>query len=198
MLLRCYLRMRDIPNIVCYQADALDSDWGKGFDVVIMAGNILINIETDMDYATAQQIFIRKAAAALRPGGHLYLDYDQHSEASAVKFFNHLGESGRLSNDSEYADELGTSGKFIIYGNVYDPVTRICTWASHWELLTNNGERIIESTVGHKHIPTLKQVYGWLDSAGLAIEKTYKNYTDEPLDEQYDDYVRATIWARKG
>ena len=88
--------------------------------------------------------------------------------------------------------------KFKIYGNVYDPITRICTWASHRDLLINNGERIIESTVGHKHIPTLKQVYVWLDSAGLAIEKTYKNYTGEPLDEQHDDYVRATIWAKKG
>ena len=198
MLLRCYRRMKDIPNITCYQADAIHADWGTGFDVVVLAGNILINIGTDMDYAEAQQTFIRKAAAAIRSNGYLILDYDQHSNASAVRFFNRLGESGRLGDDSEYVDELGTSGKIKIYGNVYDPVTRICTWASHSDLLTNNGERIIASTMGYKHIPTLNQVYGWLADAGFYVEKTYRNYTDEPLFENEADYVRATIWAKKG
>jgi len=198
MLLRCYRKMKDIPNITCYQANALNADWGNRFDVVVMAGNILINIETETDYAEAQQAFIRKAAAAIRQGGHLFLDYDQHSETSAIRFFNYLSESGCSGVDSEYVDELGTRGKFKNYGNVYDPVTRICTWSSHRELLTNNGESIVESTVGHKHIPTLKQVYEWLANAGLTIEKTYSNYTDEPLNEQHEDFVRATIWAKKG
>jgi hypothetical protein len=30
------------------------------------------------------------------------------------------------------------------------------------------------------------------------VEKTYRNYTDESLAENEPDYVRATIWARKG
>ena len=128
----------------------------------------------------------------------MFLDYDQHSDVSAVKLFNRLGESGRLGDDSSYTDELGTSGQFKNYGGVYDPVTRICIWASHRDLLTNNGERIIESTMGHKHIPTLKQVYDWLADAGLTIEKTYSNYTEEPLNEHHEDFVRATIWAKKG
>ena len=165
-----------------------------------MAGNVLINIETEIDYAEAQQIFIRKAAAALRLGGHMLLDYDQHTEESAIGFFHKLKESGRLWDDSGtlYTDDLGTSGKFKGYGNVYDPVTHICTWASHGDLLTNNGGRIIESTMGYKHIPMLNQVYGWLADAGLTIEKSYRNYTDEPVSENEPDYVKATIWAKKG
>ncbi|MDR1540099.1 MAG: hypothetical protein LBU32_19285 [Clostridiales bacterium] len=51
--------MKDIPNINCYQADAINANWGTGYDVVVMAGNILINIETELDYAEAQQAFIR-------------------------------------------------------------------------------------------------------------------------------------------
>ena len=197
MLLRCCNKMKGIPNIACYQADAIKSDWGTGFDVVVMAGNILINIETGINYTEAQRIFFRKAAAALRKGGHLLLDYDQHSDKSAAKFFNRLGESGRLGVETEYLDDLGTVGKFKHYGGVYDPVTRICTWASHKELTTNNGERIIESTTGHKHIPTLEQVYGWLSDAGFVVEKTFRNYKNEPLTESEPDYVKATIWARK-
>ena len=49
MLLRCYRRMQGLKNICCYAADATMSDWGTGFDVVVMAGNILINIESEMD-----------------------------------------------------------------------------------------------------------------------------------------------------
>jgi hypothetical protein len=150
-----------------------------------------------MNYAEAQRIFIKKAAEALHKGGSLILDYDQHSDSSAAKFFNHLGESGRLGVDYEYTDELGTRGKFKNYGSVYDPVTRICTWASHVDLQTNNGEHIVDSTVGHKHIPTLEQVYGWLDSAGFTVTNTYRNYTDSPLSRQEPDFVRATVWAKK-
>ncbi|MDR1540098.1 MAG: hypothetical protein LBU32_19280 [Clostridiales bacterium] len=103
-----------------------------------------------------------------------------------------------MGDESTYADELGTSGKFRNYGNVYDFVTRICTWASHSDLLANNGERIIVSTSGYKHIPTLKQVCGWLADARFDVEKTYRNYIGEPLAENEFDFVRATIWARKG
>ena len=194
MLLRCYRRMRDMPNIFCYQADATVSDWGKNFDVVVMAGNILINIESGMDYAAAQETFIRKAEAALRPGGYLLMDYDQHSEASAVKFFNNLGESNYFKG----IDDLGTTGKTASYGSVYDPVTRICAGAGHLDLTAINGERIIMSEIRYKHIPAWAQVCDWLTGAGFIVERTYRNYSKEPLADNESDYVKATIWAQKG
>ena len=194
MLLRCYNKMKDIKNIACYQADAVSSDWGAGFDVVVMAGNVLINIESETDYAEAQQIFIRKASAALRSGGHLLLDYDQHTDASARKTFNGLGESSYFSG----TDDLGTSGRTVSWGGAYDPVTQIWSGIGHWELTTNNGEQFIYAgKPRYKHIPMLNQVYGWLTDAGLTVEKSYRNYTDEPVSENEPDYVKATIWAKK-
>ncbi|MDR3149372.1 MAG: class I SAM-dependent methyltransferase [Oscillospiraceae bacterium] len=191
MLMRCYKRMSGLPNIRCYQADAVTSDWGNNFDVVVLAGNVLINIETDTDYAKAQELFIRKAAEALRQGGHLYLDFDLH--ANPAPFFNSLGESSYFNG----TDDMGTSGRTVSYGSVCDPVTRICTGARHWELTQNNGESFIVSTLWHKHIPSQAQVYGWLDSAGFDLERTYKNFTAEPLGNPETEYVRATILARK-
>ena len=222
MLLRCYNKMRGIPNIRCYQADALESGvgcgggckggcrggsgsgcecgrscgWDADYDIVIMAGNVLINIESEkyMDYAEAQQIFIRKAAATLRSGGHLYLDYDQHSDASAREMFNGLGEHSYFSG----VDDLGTSGRTVSWGGAYDPVTRIWSGIGHWEIVANNGERFIYAEKPrYKHIPPLGQVYGWLDAAGLTVEKTYRNFTSEPLSEHEEGCVRATIWAKK-
>jgi len=192
MLLRCYRRMVGLPNICCYQADATISNWGIGFDVVVMAGNILINIASDMEYVDAQKIFIKNAATSLRTGGHLYLDFDlQYNPAT---YFNSLGESNYFSG----TDELGTTGSTVSYGSVYDPVTQICAGTGHWELTTNSGEQIIISKQWYKHIPTQLQVYGWLSDAGFTIERTYHNYTDEPIPEPIVEATnRAIIWARK-
>lgn len=81
--------------IRCYQVDAAVSNWEAGFDVVIMAGNVLIYIESDMEYMDAQKTFIRNAATSLRTGGHLYMDFELHYNPAA--FFNRLGESSYFS-----------------------------------------------------------------------------------------------------
>jgi len=66
------------------------------------------------------------------------------------------------------------------------------------ELTTNNGEEFTIAQNWYKHIPKQAQVYEWLAEAGLAIEKTYKNFSAEPLPKPIDESVyRATIWACK-
>ncbi|WNS40807.1 class I SAM-dependent methyltransferase [Paenibacillus sp. MMS20-IR301] len=192
MLLRCYRRMAGLPNIHCYQAEAATSEWGLGFDVVIMAGNILINIENDMNYKEAQLTFIKNAAASLRTGGHLYLDFDLHYNPAAV--FSSLKESRYF----EETDELGTTGHIVSYGSVYDPITQVCSGTGHSELTTNSGEKLIISKRWYKHIPTQAQVYNWLAEAGFSIERTYQNFTDEPMPEPIGEAThRAIIWAQK-
>lgn len=192
MLLRCYQRMKGLSTIRCFQADAMTADWGAGYDVVVLAGNILINIESDMDYAKAQATFIRKASQALRPGGHLYMDFDLHANPAAI--FNGLRESSYFDG----TDDLGTSGRTVSYGSVYDPVTRICAGSGHMEITTNAGEQFVVSEIWHKHVPTQAQVYTWLAESGFTIERTYMNYTADPLCEPIDETTwRATIWAKK-
>ena len=192
MLLRCVKRMKGLPNIRVYHADATESDWGAGYDVVVLGGNVLINIESDKDYKQAQIAFIRNAAEALRPGGHLLLDFQLLYDDAAV--FNRLGESSYFTG----TDDMGTTGRTVSYGGVYDPVTQYCTGVSHIELTASNGERIVVATDWKKHIPKQAQVYEWLAEAELVIEKAYKNFTKEPLPEPVDeDTYRATIWARK-
>ena len=194
MLLRCYSRARGMQNFSCRKADAVCSDWGEGFDIVVLAGNVLINIETETDYKSAQRIFINKTAGALRRGGHLLMDYDQHSDASALKVFNGTGERVYF----EGTDDMGTRGRTVSLGGAYDPITRVCTGIGHWELTANNGEKFIYAEKPRcKHIPSWPQVTGWLSEAGLAVEKTYKNRANEPVGDNESDYIKATVWARK-
>ncbi|OGO91997.1 MAG: hypothetical protein A2Y17_06420 [Clostridiales bacterium GWF2_38_85] len=192
MLIRCYNHIKDLQNLRCYKADAINEDWGKEYDVVVIAGNFLINIESECDYAEAQALIIGKAAKALKKGGHLYLDFDLHFDPAAV--FNCLRESNYFHG----TDELGTTGKTVSYGSVYDPVTQICAGANHLELKTNNGESIICSKRWYKHIPTQAQIYDWIQKSGFSIEKTYENYTDNPVPQPIAQSThRVTIWAVK-
>ncbi len=192
MLLNCYKRMQGLKNIRCYVLDATTDDWGLDYDVVVIAGNFLINIESEMDYATAQKNILKNAAKALRKGGHLYLDFDLLYNPIAC--FNQLQENNYFSG----TDDLGTTGKTVGYGSVYNPITQICTGANHTELTTNNGEQIIFPNHWYKHIPTQAQVYKWIEEAGLKIERTYHNYTDEPIPEPViESTYRAAIWATK-
>lgn len=175
-----------------FVADAVQGDWGRDYDVVIMGGNFLINIESDQDYIEAQEAVIRNAASALRAGGFLLMDFDMHSDPAA--FFNRLGESSYFQG----TDDFGTSGRTVSYGSVYDPTTGMCAGATHWDLTTNGGEHLVISKLWHKHIPSQEQVWSWCAKAGLTIEKTYKNYTQEPVPEPLDETThRATLLARK-
>jgi SAM-dependent methyltransferase len=192
MLLRCYRRMQGLANIRCYAADAITADWGTGFDVVLLAGNILINIESEMDYMQAQRTLIRKAAQALHEGGHLYMDFDLHGDP--VAYFNSLHEGSYFDG----TDELGTQGRTVGYGSVYDPVTQICAGTGHVELTTNAGEAIIVPSQWQKHIPTQAQVYGWLEEAGFTIERTYLDFSQETVPVPVKKNCRATLWAGKG
>jgi SAM-dependent methyltransferase len=191
MLLRCYNRMKGLKNIRIFSADATLEDWGVGYDVVVLAGNVLINIESDMEYRDAQVAFINCAAKALRPGGHLYLDFDLHFDPASV--FSGIRESSYFNG----SDDLGTTGRTVGYGGVFDPVTQICTSISHCELTTNTGEAFIVPDRSYKHIPTQAQVYGWLRDAGFTLERTYMNFTQEPIPDPITASCRATIWARK-
>lgn len=192
MLLRCYRRMKGLGNIRCFSADATSANWGTDYDVVVLAGNVLINIESCMDYKQAQITFIQNAAAALRPGGHLYLDFQLLYDDAKV--FNCIKESNYFTG----TDDFGTHGRTVSYGSIYDPVTQLCTGVNHWELTTNNGESFTVCQTWYKHLPKQEQVYEWLSEAGLTIEKAYKNLSTQPLPQPIDeDTYRATIWACK-
>ena len=191
MLLRCVKKAEALHNLRVYQADAINDDWGK-YNAVIIAGNFLINIESKTDYAAAQKTLFTKAAEALDCGGWLYLDFDLCSNPQNV-FTN-----TRISNYFCGTDDLGTTGKTVSYGSVYDSVTQMCAGCSHWELTTAGGEKLIVPNNWYKHIPTLQQVYDWLNEAGFDVFNTYGNYTDKPLPDIPDDELwRATILAKK-
>jgi len=75
MLARIPAKAGGLANLRYTQANALTADWGGGYDVVILGDNTLMNIEHRDDDKAAQRLFIKKAADALKPGGHFFQSF---------------------------------------------------------------------------------------------------------------------------
>jgi len=77
--------IQDRVNII--QSDLRTSDWPKGFDAVLLAGNCLYELAG----ATEQQQIIRKAAESLKPQGFLFVDND-NMEGELVDSWCHIDQ----------------------------------------------------------------------------------------------------------
>ncbi|MHB1150958.1 MAG: GNAT family N-acetyltransferase [Eubacteriales bacterium] len=181
-------KAKEIDNLRFYKADAVKADWGHDFDVAVLAGNILINIVSDMDYREAQRLFIKKAMECLKNEGYLFLDFNLflHPE----KFFGVPLERIIF----EGTDDRGVYGKYTVLGGTYDSVTQICDGKNRTELSLPDSTQKIIYGVSRKHIPTLADIHNWLVESCFEIVKEYGDYNKNPVS---DNTGRAIIWARK-
>jgi len=183
-----------LANIEWRAADAVHDDWGAGYDTVVLAGNILYNIVSDMDYAQAQALFIHKAAAALKPGGCVYIDY-QPGNCYPARPRKSPPKSRGERVVWEGTDSAGNFGRMILLDNAYDKKTRLSAFTRRFELTLPSGETIRQDIPCVKHFASLGQLHGWLAEAGLAVEREYGDYRRSPIGRKT---CRAIILARKG
>lgn len=191
MLEKAIIRGKGLNNLTYFKADAVYDNWGKDYDIVILAGNILLNIESDMDYQQSQQLFIEKAANSIVQGGHMYLDLDC--------FFRPDETMPIVKREwvcFEGTDDLGTYGKYIVISGEYNSQTCIGKGFRRYEITPENSEMFsVERTIV-KHFPQLNQVKSWLEKFGWEVECLYGGYEKQPIDETLIGN-RAIIWAKK-
>lgn len=188
MLEKILPKANSLPNLHFYQADAVTADWGKDYDIIILAGNILLNIESDLPYERAQELFIQKASDCIKQDGYLYLDFDcyERPEQSC--------DNKREWVCFEGIDDLGTYGKYIIISSDYSNTTHIDRSSRRFEITPRGSAMFTYETNVVKHFPTFHQVKEWLDRYGLEIITLYGDYNQNPMN---DKTTRAIIWARK-
>lgn len=188
MLERLALKAAGMPNIRWKQRDIVKDAWDGGFDVAVLAGNILINILSDVDNEEAQQIVLRKAADAIKPGGHLYLDFD---------CFDTIPSRNGDTDEWVYfegTDDLGTYGKFIVMGSPLDVAKRNDYSDRRLEITPRDRAPFAYQFRFQKHFPPLSQVQRWLFDLGLTIEALYGDYDRNPV---HRGGSRVILWARK-
>lgn len=193
MLANISAKAEGIDNIEWRKGDAVHDDWGTGFDIVVLGGNILFNIVSDMDYEKAQKLFIQKAVSALVPGGYIYIDYQPGGHN-----LTHPENASGNSSDWvvwEGSDNDGNNGRMILSAGTYDATTGINRFTRRFELTMKNGEVIKQDIPCTKHFATLEQIHGWLSNAGFTVEQEYGDYQRNPL---CDNTQRAIIYAKKG
>ena len=191
MLARLLVKIDGLPNLKYSLANALTTAWGNNYDVVILACNTLMNIEHREDDKAAQKMFIKKAADALKSGGHFFVAYDIYPEPEKV----FVGES-KVSDGlfAGKADDMGVLGKIFNCGGLYNPATQIAVWNNHIELNMQNDIKHIISTHGHKYICTRDEVHSWLKDVGFVIVEEFGGYDRSQFTEESGQDI---IWAQK-
>lgn len=188
MLERAKRKAGSTENLTLYQADALKEGWGKDFDVVVLAGNLLVNIETDGDYQQAQRLFIRKAADCLATGGRMFLDFD-------VPDWPDQSEDDRREWVCfEGIDDRGTYGKFVVVSGDYSRRTRVDRSFRRYEITPAEGQPFVVERQVTKHFPTLEQVIDWCHGEGFEVEPLFQDCLKNPAG---TNASHAVVWAKK-
>ncbi|MDL2319366.1 class I SAM-dependent methyltransferase [Eubacteriales bacterium OttesenSCG-928-A19] len=187
MLDKCRARIADMPGATCRRANALTDDLGTGYDVVLLAANLLLNITADMPSAQAQRLLIARAAACLAPGGRLFVDFD-----CTAGFATGDNPAERVIFSG--TDSHGVTGTYSLYDAHNDGPTRTSTFTRRFALTTPDGERITREQESTTHFPSLGEVMAWLAEAGVVVESMFSGYSGNPITQTTR---RATIWATK-
>jgi SAM-dependent methyltransferase len=190
MIGRISKKIVGMNNIKYYKSDALEDSWGNDYDIIVLAGNVMMNIETDGDYKKAQKMFIKKSRDALKTGGYIYLDFDLHNDPENI-----FGPNRKERIVFEGYDDRGTYGKYIIcIGGNYDKDTQMAYGKRKIELVLQNGEKNMYEYNSNKRIPKLVEIKQWLIENDFKIEQEYGNRKKEPISEKTH---RAIIYAKK-
>lgn len=188
MLSRLFEKAERLKGYDVIQDDLAEADWGGGYDLVVLAGNLLLNIVSSRDQMEAQRLLIRKAYKALKTGGYLFMDNNgfQHPE----RVFNEPGERVIF----EGRDRAGVYGRYLLIDSVYDIQAQSVSGARRWELTTREGETYAKEETYCKKVPSISMMEQWLGDAGFEIEQKFGDYDSSHISE---DTCRAIYWARK-
>ena len=215
MLERLHEKAKGLTNVKYYYAEALKTEWEKDFDVVLVAFNVLQNIEvhgfedsndTTMEaygYKKAQEQFISKAVESLKQGGYFFLAFEMWDESSAEKVFigepdeKYFADPEEIDMSDGEVSAFGVRSKSIGSGSTYDPETRMARYGSRdISIYPPNGEKHISEWKWCKRLLKLDEVREWIKNNGLVIEQEYGGYNGDPIKE--NEYNGAVVfWAKK-
>ena len=180
MLQHAYAKSKSLPKLHIHHADMLTTDWGCGYDAVLLCANLMVNIQTDWgDYKQAQKKLLSRAYEALRTDGRLLIDFDCPDSLKA------FGGSQSVWVCFEGCDDHGTQGKYIVVNGSVHERTRIVKGFRRYELIPRGGEAFTVVIESVKHFPTLEQICSMLYRASFTIEALYGDFHGHAFDTQH-------------
>lgn len=177
MLGKIPAKAEGMSNITWRTGDAIADDWKTGYDVVVIAGNFLMNIVSKEGPERAQKVLFEKAKLALKQGGMLYIDYNHTFYPE--QWYVYPGERVIWQG----TDRHGTTGRMLLCDSTYDAETGLIRSVRRYKLKTATGEKIRKKMLSVKHYVSLEQIHTWLSEEGFRIENEYGDYAGNPIGE---------------
>ena len=141
----------------------------------------------------AQELLVKKAASALAPGGHIFIEYQLGGHR--ITQVEPFSTDDRDNVVWDGTDSDGNHGKMILLAGSYNANTRLSSFTRRFELNLKNSEIIQQDILCHKHFAPLNLLHDWLADAGFIIEQEYSDTRRNPVDENSKGVI---IYARKG
>ena len=192
MLARARKKTERLPRQVqdratLIQADVLAGGWPVGFDLVVLGGNCFYELATPEE----QEQCIALAAAALDPGGIVYVD-NNHMEGDLDESWVEAATSpsfptGVCADGTQVASTAETIW--------HDSALRLARFRRRTRVNLPDGRVIEKETIQQKHPVSMVEVRTWLEEHGFAIEQLYGDRSGSPY---VETSPRAVFWARKG
>ena len=212
MLSRLHEKAKVLTNVRYYYADALRHEYEKGFDIVLVAFNVIQNIEHIenidpanelADYKAAQELIISKAAQSLLQGGYMFFAFELFSDESGLNCFTSepdpewFIDPDEIDMSNATLDIYGIRSKEINGGWTYDPETRLARGMERSiNIYPPHGYKHITVSTRFKRNLTLDDARKMLTDSGLEIEQEYGGYNREPI--RVNEHNGAVVfWARK-
>lgn len=180
-------RASALLNLHIDQADMLCRDWGEDYDVVLLASNLMNNIDTDWEYKQAQKKLLTQAQRALKPDGLLFLDFDC---PSSLRPFAEPGEWVCF----EGRDDQETFGRYVVVNGTSNDHSRMVYYSRRYELRPKDAAPFSCTVRKEKHFATLEWMGAQLYRAGFTVEALYGGYGGEPFDQ---GHRRCVLWCRR-
>ena len=191
MLAHARAKIKHLPQevqrrITLGQADVTSEDWPRGFNLVILGGNCFYELATPQE----QKGCIMSAAAALIPGGHVYVDND-HMEGDLDESWQGPGVRPAFPTGS-CAD--GTCVESTVETIWYDACRRLIQFLRRTKVTLPDGGVVEKEYIQQKHPVSASEVQVWLEGCGFVIERMYGSRTGAPYTETSE---RAIFYARR-
>ncbi|MBN1343804.1 MAG: class I SAM-dependent methyltransferase [Phycisphaerae bacterium] len=179
---------RDVQNCVSLErVDVIASRWPSGFDLVLLGGNCLYELATPGE----QEGCIASAAAALRRGGHLYVD-NNHMEGDLDEAWRRPGVRRALFPRGTCTDGARVEATSETFW--WDAPGRLVRIRRSVTVALSSGSEISKQWVEQTHPVSTAEVTSWLQEHGFLIENVFGSRAGDPYE---PTSPRAIFWARR-
>ena len=179
--------VRDRVQIVLSAVFA--ANWPGQVDVVLLGGNCLHEVNSSDE----QRALVHRAASALRPGGHIFIDNDDHqSPELSPQWRKPPGNACRAFPSGTCQDGTCLEGSTETVW--YDIPCRLVHYARRLKVTHPNGEVTHHEWQETCHPVIMEEILTWVREAGFVVEKTFGDKKGSPYGATSP---RALVWARR-